>query len=148
MPLKQKIQDNLKAAMKSGDKRKVSVLRMISADIKNAEIKKKTPELADDEVVKLLASSAKKHEDSIVQFQTGGRAELAAVEEQELAIIKSYLPEELSREALNKIISETVARLGASGPAEFGKVMKDLMPKLQGRASGQVISELVKAQIK
>ncbi len=144
--LKEKLAADLKAALKQKDTRKISVLRLLLAEIHNQEIAKRQ-DATDADVMKVLSGSAKKHEDSISQFTTGNRPELAAAEREELEIIKTYLPETLSDTEVARFIDEAVAESGAQIPADFGKVMKILMPRLAGRASGQTVSEKLKAKL-
>lgn len=145
-PLKEELFSDLKEAMKQKHVRKTSVLRMLAADIKNFEIDKRRPASRED-VLKILSSSAKKHEDSISQFTAGSRLDLAENEKAELEIIRAYLPAQLDDQTLDKIIAETITEAGALSAADFGKVMKLLMPKIAGRASGQTVSQKLKAQM-
>lgn len=141
--LKEKISADLKDAQKNRDARRVSALRMILAAVHNQEIEKKH-EATDEEVLGVLSSERKKHQDSIAQFSSGGRTDLVEQEEAELAIVKAYLPAELSEEELRAIVLEAVAALGATSAGDFGRVMKVVMGKTRGRAGGAVISNLVK----
>ena len=147
MALKQKIQDDLKIALKNKDQARLSILRMLCSEIHNAEIEKRK-DATDEEALAVLAGAAKKHEDSITQFKTGGRDDLVQKEQTELDIIRSYLPAQLTEPEIKALIAEAVAETQAEGPVDFGKVMKKLMPKTKGRANGQVVSALVKEQIK
>ena len=144
--LKDKLAADLKTALKEKQARKTSVLRMIAADVKNLEIQNRKP-ASDEEVMKVLSSSAKKHQDSITQFKSGNRPDLVAQEEEELSVIKSYLPEQMSEAELAKLIDESIAESGAAAAADFGKVMKVLMPKTKGRADGQTVSRMLKAKL-
>lgn len=143
---KAQIAEDLKTALKSRDGLTVSILRLLLSDIHNLEIAKKGL-AGEDEVLAILRKSVKKHEDSISQFRQGNRPDLADKEEQELKLIKKYLPEPLAPAELLALVEKAVAKTGASGPKDFGKVMKELMPKIQGRAEGSRISELVKSQL-
>jgi hypothetical protein len=145
-PLKEKLAADLKAALKAKASRRISVLRMMLSDLHNQEIAKKQ-EATDSDVMKVLSSAAKKHEDSIAQFATGNRPDLVAGEREELEIIKAYLPKALSDEELDRLVGEAITDSGATEAAEFGKVMKVLMPKIAGRASGQIVSEKLKAKL-
>ena len=144
--LKEKIASDIKEAMKQKNTRKTSVLRMISAEIKNLEIdKQKTA--TDEDVMRVLQTNAKKHRDSIAQFTAGNRPDLVQTETEELAIIQLYLPEEMSDEELTRTIAQAVKESGASSAADFGKVMKILMPKIAGRANGQIVSQKLKEKL-
>jgi len=144
--LKDQITADLKTALRHKDAVRLSTLRMINAEIKNLEIAKRS-EAADEDVRKVLAGAAKKHQDSITQFQSGNRPDLAAQETAELEIIKSYLPAQLSRAELDDLIQSAISEAGTSAAADFGKVMKILMPKIQGRASGQIVSQKLKEKL-
>ena len=137
--LKEKLQNDLKAAMKSRESNTVSVIRMLQAAIKNKEIEKKD-ELTDAEVVKLLQGEKKKHLDSISQFETGGRADLVGKEKSEVAVIEQYLPAAMPEEELQKIVETAAAAAGG----DFGRAMGAAMAKAAGRADGARVSELVK----
>ena len=144
--LKEKLAAHLKAALKQKDSRKISVMRLLLAEIHNQEIAKRQ-DATDADVLKVLSGSAKKHEDSISQFTAGNRPELAAAEREELEIIRTYLPEALSDVELGKLIDHVLAESGAQTAADFGRVMKILMPRLAGRASGQIVSEKLKTRL-
>lgn len=141
--LKEKISSDLKEAQKNRDAEKVSALRMVLAAIHNQEIEKKRP-ASDEDVMAVLSSERKKHLDSIDQFTKGDRADLVEKERGELAIIKAYLPEELSEAELKKIVVAAVAETKSTKAADFGKVMKVVMSHARGRADGVIISKLVK----
>lgn len=152
MNLFEKINDDFKQILKSGDSLRISVLRMLSAAIHNREIEKRTklakenkpPEpLTDDEVLEVVASEAKKRREAIEGFEKGGRQELAEKERKELEILQGYLPEQLSREAIAKAVEEAIGSTGASGPKDVGKVMGYLSPKLKGKADMTRVSKLV-----
>jgi uncharacterized protein len=156
--MKQKLMDDLKAAMKSGDKLKLSVIRNVQSTLKNKEIDdrvkpvdpndKRTPDQKDDEsVMAVLKSLVKQRKDSIEQFTAGGRQDLVDQEKAELSVLESYLPQQMSREEIEAIVSEAVQSTGAKGPKEMGAVMKIVIAKTQGRADGKLVSELVKAKL-
>lgn len=141
--LKQKLNDDLKTAMKAKDSTTVSTVRMLLSAIKNKEIEKKG-ELTDAETVKLLQGDKKKHLDSIAQFTEGGRADLAEKEKAEVAIIEKYLPVQMSEAELQGLVAAAVTESAAGGPADFGTVMKAVMAASGGRADGAKVSALVK----
>ncbi len=140
--LKQKLNDDLKQALRSGNKLECSVLRMLLSAIHYAEINKLAP-LDETEIIGVIAKDAKQHKESILAFKQGNRQDLVDKETAELAIIEKYLPEQMGREdvvaAARKVIEET----GAQGPRDKGKVMGKLVPQLKGKAEGQVINEVV-----
>jgi uncharacterized protein YqeY len=146
MSLRDTIDGDIKTALKSGAKDKVSALRMLSAALKNKQIDKRRP-LTDDEVVETVRSLIKQRKDSIEQFAKGGRQDLVDKETAEVAVLEVYLPQQLSREEVESLVRSAVAESGAQGAKDMGKVMKALMPKLGGRADGKLVSELVKAAL-
>ncbi len=143
MPITDRLSDDLKTALKGGDKDRLSVIRMAKAAVKNREIEKKDP-LNDEEVCGVLMSLARRAKDSIEQFSKGGRQELADKEERELAIIQAYLPRQLSADEIRGIVKDVIQEAGAAGPGDMGKVMKSVMSKVKGQADGRLVSELVK----
>lgn len=143
MGLREKIDADIKDALKSGAKDKVSALRMLSAALKNKEIDKRRP-LTDEEVIETIRTLIKQRKDSIEQFTKGGRQDLADKETAEAVLLEVYLPQQLTREELEAMVREAVARTGAQGARDMGKVMKALVPMAAGRADGKLLSELVK----
>ncbi|MBT3182734.1 MAG: GatB/YqeY domain-containing protein [Deltaproteobacteria bacterium] len=146
MKFKDKIGDELKGAMKARDTGAVAGLRMILAAIQNREIEKRG-DLDDDECVRVLSTLAKQRNESIDMYKKGGRDDLVQREAAELALIKSFLPAELSSDELARIVDDAIAESGASGPGDMGKVMKIVTPKTRGRADGKAVSELVKTKL-
>jgi len=146
MSLGEQLADDLKAAMKSGDKDKVSILRMVKSSIKNQEIEKKSA-LDDKEISSVFRSFVKRAKESIDQYSGAGRTELAEKEQRELKIIQNYLPEQLSEEDARKVIKEVVSEVGAAEPGDMGKVMKALMAKTGGQIDGKMASSLVKESL-
>ncbi|MDH5767547.1 MAG: GatB/YqeY domain-containing protein [Nitrospirota bacterium] len=143
MSLLQKFDDDLKIAIKTSDKLKVSVLRMAKAALKNRQIEKRA-ELSEDEVLSVISMLSKQRRESIEQFSKGGRDDLSEKERQELAILQSYLPNQLSPEELDRIIKETINESSAQGVKDMGKVMRLLMPRVKGVADGNVVNQRVK----
>ncbi len=143
MSLAEILSDDLKKALKAGQKDVLSVIRMIKAAVKNKEIEKGDA-LSDEEIHGVLMTLAKQRKDSIEQFSKGGRQDLAEIEARELSIIQSYLPKQISKEEVEEIIKNTVTESNANGPKDMGKVMKAVMAKVKGRADGRLVSELVK----
>ena len=138
-----RLQTEVVTAMKAKDKDRLGVLRMLQSAVKQVEVDERR-ELSDEDVVKILSSYARKVKDQIKSYGEGGRAELLAAAEAELAIVAEFLPAELSDEELEKIVRETVAETGAAGVKDMGNVMKALMPRTAGRADGGRVSALVK----
>src|SRR5512139_1243121 len=143
MGLREKIDGDIKDAMKAGAKDKVSALRMLSAALKNKQIEKRAP-LTDGEVQDTVRSLIKQRKDSIEQFAKGGRQDLVDKETAEVAFLEVYLPQQLAKDEVEKIVREIIAQTGAQGAKDMGKVMKALMPVLAGRADNKLVSELVK----
>ena len=146
-PLWDRILEELKAAMKARDNLRMSVIRGLKSDLKYKEIEIGR-DLTDEDCIAVLRSAAKKRKDAIEAFKKGGRGDRADEEEAELAIIKEYLPTELSDEQLATLVDEVVAEIGAEGPKDFGGVMKAAMAKVAGRADGKRVSAVVSAQLK
>lgn len=140
--LKQKLSDDLKQAMKSGDTVKRNTLRMLMAAINNAEIAKKAS-LEDGDILGLIAKEVKQHQESIESFKAGNRADLVTKEEAEMAVLQAYLPEQMTREDIVAEARKAIAEVGAQGPGDKGKVMQRLMPGLKGRADGKEINAVV-----
>ena len=148
MFLKEQIVSDLKVALKSGAQFKTGVLRLLIAALHNREIDKHSKGLGDalidEEALQVLASEAKKRKESIEIFSKGERPDLAAKEEQELEIIKNYLPKQLNSEEVEKAVEEIIDRSGAK---DFGQAMKAVMQELRGKADAQGVSELVKKKL-
>jgi uncharacterized protein len=149
MTLQERVDANLKEAMRAKDATKLSVLRMLKSALKYAAIAKSgaEAELSDGEVVQVIRKQAKQRQDSIESFEKGGRAELADKEKEELAILNSYLPQAMSADELAKIVRETIAEVGATSKAQMGAVMKALQAKVSGRADGKTLSAEVQKQL-
>ncbi|MGB9637365.1 MAG: GatB/YqeY domain-containing protein [Microgenomates group bacterium] len=145
--LKQEIEQQIKDALKSGDQVRLSTLRFLLAAIQNEEIAKKR-ELSDEEIVTVVQRQIKQHRESIEAFSKGGRSDLASKEEDELTILSTFVPQQLSPEELRKIVQEVVATFTESDKKNFGKVMGAVMGKVKGRAEGNIVSEIVKEIIK
>ena len=145
MNLRERISEDLKSAMKSGDKIRLETLRTMRAVLLEKEIEKRGgPGMTAEDEVATLNSAAKKRKESIDLFTKGGRPELAHQEELELAIIQEYLPRQLTAEEVAGFIREAVVQTGASGPADFARVMPLVMKQVRGKADGKVVQDLVK----
>jgi uncharacterized protein YqeY len=146
MSLKEKILQDIKEAMKAQDRLKLSTLRLLMAEMKNKEIAAKG-ELKDQEILALIQKAVKQCQDSIEQYKKGGREDLAEKEGEEMKILKTYLPKELSQEELLKIVDHAISTTGALSPKDMGRVMKEVIPQTQGKADGKLVSELVKKRL-
>ncbi|RXZ77167.1 GatB/YqeY domain-containing protein [Paenibacillaceae bacterium] len=142
MNLSEQLNDDMKEAMKSRDKFKLSTIRMVRAAIKNQEIDLKRT-LDDNEVLDILSREIKQRKDSLQEFIKAGREDLATSLAAEIDIISVYLPEQLSEEEIKVIVQQTIQETGASSKAEIGKVMSALMPKVKGRADGKLVNRFV-----
>jgi uncharacterized protein YqeY len=149
MSLTQRIDEDLKEAMRAKDATKVSVLRLLKSALKYAAIEKAgaEAELSDAEAAQVIRKQTKQRQDSIESFEKGGRAELAAKEKDELSILQSYLPQSMTAEEIAKVVRETIAEIGATSKAQMGAVMKALQPKAAGRADGKTQSQEVQKQL-
>lgn len=146
MALKQQILDDIKTAMRAGDKDRLGVLRMLSAAIKQREVDERI-ELDDAQTLAVVEKMIKQRKESADQYTAGGRAELAEKELAEIEILKHYLPEQLSDAEIDALIEETIAATGASGIKDMGKVMGELKPRVQGRADMGEVSKKIKARL-
>ncbi len=144
MSLKQRIPEDLKQAMRSGDERRKIALRMLQAAVHNAEIAQ-GHELDETGVVTVVRKEVKQRRDAIEQFQKGGREDLAAKEQAELTVLEAYLPEQLSRAEIERMAREVIAEVAARGPHDRGRVMGPLLQRIAGRAEGREVSEVVGA---
>ncbi|MEK7238062.1 MAG: GatB/YqeY domain-containing protein [Nitrospirota bacterium] len=143
MHLSERLSEDLKKALKAGEKDALSVIRMIKAAVKNKEIEKRTP-LGDEEINGVLLSLARQRKESIEQFSKANRQDLVEKETRELSIIKSYMPRQLTEEELKAVIEDAIKEIGAGSPKDTGKVMKFVMAKVKGQVDGKLVSELVK----
>lgn len=146
MSLKIKLTDDMKAAMKSGDKERLGVIRLINAAIKQREVDERIM-LDDTQVLAVLEKALKQRRDSVSQFQAAGRNDLADKETYEIGVIQSYLPAQLSAAEVDAAIAAAIAESGAAGPKDMGKVMALVKPKVAGRTDMGKLSELVKAKL-
>ncbi|MDQ6911366.1 MAG: GatB/YqeY domain-containing protein [Verrucomicrobiota bacterium] len=149
MTIPERIDSDLKDAMRAKEAARLGVLRMLKAAVKNAAIEKggATATLDDAEATQVIRKQVKQRQDSIEQFEKGGRPELAAKEKEELAILNSYLPQAMSSEELAQVVRETITETGATSRAQMGVVMKALQTKLAGRADGKTLSQEVQRQL-
>jgi hypothetical protein len=146
MSLEERLVEEMKQAMKSNDKLRLSTIRMIRSALKNKEIELRK-KLEDDDVVKVMQVMVRKGEESVEQFQAGGRADLVEKEKKEIEILRSFLPQPLSQEEILKIIDQSIQETQASSPKDIGKVMKAVMPKIGGKADGRLVNQLVKERL-
>ncbi len=146
MGLEERLLDEMKEAMKSNDKLRLSTIRMIRTAVKNKEIEQRK-RLDDETILRVIQGMVKKGEESVEQFKLGGRMDLVEKETKEMEILRSFLPQPMSQEEILKIIDQTIEETKASSLKDMGKVMKSVMPKLGGRAEGALINRLVKEKL-
>ena len=148
MALKEKLQNDLTAAMRARDEVRSSTIRMILTAIKNEEVSgKEARELSDAEVITVLSREAKKRREAAEAFELAGATDRAANEKAEGVIIAEYLPAQLSESEIKEMIAAAISETGATGPQQMGLVMKSIQPKIAGRADGGLVSSLVKAAL-
>jgi uncharacterized protein YqeY len=145
--LKERIDQDLKDAMRAKEELTTSVLRMLKSAVKYKEVEPGAKALEDGGVLSVIATLIKQRRDSVEQFRNGNRNDLAEKEEREIVLLQRYLPQQLSAEELLAEVKAAIAAAGAAGPKDMGAVMKALLPKVQGRAEGRAISDAVKAQL-
>ncbi len=146
--LKQRIQDELKTALRGGDEARKTVLRLLVAQIKNAEVEARTDGrggvLSDSDVLALVRREIKQHEESLLEAQNAGREDLVAQQQAELDVLKEFLPKQLSREEIVALAKQVIQELNATSPKQHGQVMKALQPKVKDIADGKLVNEVVR----
>jgi len=143
----EQIKSDVVEALKAKNSEKAGTLRFLLSELKNREIELATsdkPEMTDEEVMSVIRHEIKKRKESIEAYQKGNRPDLVEKEQKELALLSSYLPAGMSQEDLEKIVKDSIAAVGASSPADFGKVMGLVMGRVKGQADGTQVSEMVK----
>ena len=146
MTLKTRLTDDMKAAMKGGDKASLGVIRLVNAAIKQREVDERV-ELDDAQVLAVLEKMVKQRKDSVTQYVAADREDLAEIERAEIVVIERYLPEKLGEAEVAAVIDAAIAETGASGPADMGKLMGVLKPRLAGQADMGEVSKLVKQRL-
>ena len=146
MALREKLDEDLKSAMRAKDSLRMNTVRALKSAIKYREIELMKP-LDDAGILGVVATEIKRRRDSVEQYRAGNRADLADKEEAEIKLLQEFLPQQLTREEVEAKVAEAITRVGAQGPKDMGAVMKALLPEVQGRADGKVVSELVKQRL-
>lgn len=146
MSLKDRLMADMKTAMKARQKEKLTVIRSMRSAIRQAEIDGKT-ELNDDGVISIISKELKMRQDSLAEFQKGGRDDLVAKTKEEIAVIMPYLPEQLSEDAIKALVKDAVTKTGASSPKDMGKIMKLIMPEVKGKADGKLVNSIVREML-
>ena len=153
MSLRQRIEDDIRTALKAGDKQRLSCLRMVKSKVQEKQVELRgtegrEAELSDDDVTNVVSAYAKQRRDSIESYEQGGRKDLAANERAELEILTAYLPQQMSEDEVSAIVDDAVRESGASEPKDMGAVMKLVMPKVKGRADGKLVNRIVQSRLK
>jgi len=143
MTTAERIAEDCKNALKTGDKQKLSVLRMVKAAAKNREIEKGSP-LTEDDIQEILRTFIKRGKESIEQFSKAGREDLVKKETEELSVIQPYLPQQLSNDEVEALVKDAIHETGAREPKDMGRVMKAVMEKAKGRVDGKIVNEFVR----
>lgn len=146
MSLLSDLNEDIKTAMKSHDKERLSVLRMVKASLQNATIAKRE-DLSSDEEIAVVSRERKQRNDSLEEFKKADRPDLVQAIEKELVIVNEYLPKQLSEEEVRNIVKDTIVEIEASSMQDMGKVMSALMPKVKGMADGKLVNQLVKEEL-
>ena len=146
MSLEERLVEEMKQAMRTNDKLRLSTIRMIRNAVKNKEIEQRK-KLDDGVILQVIQGMVRKGEESIEQFRAGGRMDLVEKEQQEIETLKSYLPQPLSQEEILRIIDQSIEETQSSSLKDLGKVMKSVMPKLEGKADGKLINQLVRNRL-
>ena len=144
--LKEKLQQEMKDALKSGNSQKRTLLGMVLSSVKNKEIEKRT-ELTDEDVIGVISSEIKKRKDSVEQFEKGGRPELAEGERKEAEMLMAYMPEQMSEEDIRSEVKKTIADMGVKDVKEMGKLIGAVMAKIKSKADGTLVSKIVKEKL-
>lgn len=147
LSLQEKINEDLKAYMKSKDTFKLGVVRMVKGAVQLEKINLKKEELSDEEIIKLISKQIKMRKDSITEFTKAGRDDLVQQNEKEIEVLKEYMPEEMSEEEVINIINEAISTTGASNIKEMGKVMREVTPKVSGRFDMGRVSSIIKEKL-
>ncbi|MFM1651512.1 GatB/YqeY domain-containing protein [Brevibacillus sp. B_LB10_24] len=146
MSVMERLDQDLKQAMKDKATVKLSVIRMVKAAIKNEEISKGS-QLSEDDVLTILGRELKQRRDSLHEFEKAGREDLAGKTREEMEILTSYLPVQMSEDEIRQIVRETISQVGAASKKEMGKVMGAIMPKVKGKADGTLVQKIVSEEL-
>ena len=147
MNLESKIQEEMKAALKAGNRTKLETLRGLIAQIKDERIKKRPDELTENDVLTVIQRAVKRRKESIALYTQGNRKDLADKEQKELEILQQYLPKQLSRDEIIKSVNQVIEQVGATSVKDLGKVMGSVMKQLQGRADGKEVHQIVRERL-
>ncbi|QXE00469.1 GatB/YqeY domain-containing protein [Terribacillus sp. DMT04] len=143
MSLTERLNQDMKTAMKARDKETLSVIRMVKASLQNEAIRTGNDTLSEDEELTVLSREVKQRKDSLQEFQEAGRDDLVQKQEAELQVLKGYMPEQLSEEELEDVIKQTITEVGATSKKDMGSVMSAVMPKVKGKTDGSLVNKIV-----
>ncbi|MEY8733571.1 GatB/YqeY domain-containing protein [Peribacillus frigoritolerans] len=146
MSLLERLNNDMKQAMKNKEKDKLSVIRMLKASIQNEALKQRQ-DLTDDEELTVLSRELKQRKDSLQEFENAGRSDFVDKVRTELVYVEAYMPQQLSEEDISKIVNETILEVNATSKADMGRVMGALMPKVKGKADGSLVNKLVQQHL-
>jgi len=146
MAVREKLDEDMKDALRAGDKLRLSAIRLLRSQLKNEAIQRQR-ELTEDEELSVLSSAVKMRKEAIEKFKEGNRQDLVEQEQAELAVVRSYLPEPLSEEQISRLIDAVVSQTGATGVSDLGSVMREIMPQVRGRADGGFVNKLVREKL-
>ena len=147
MSLREKILEDIKTAMKNKEADRLSAVRFLQSAIKNREIELRPNAITEQDIIGVIKKMAKQRKDSIAEFEKAGRTDLAEKEKFELGVLEDYLPQQMSPDAVAKIVDEVIKSQGATSQKQMGAVMKEVMARTSGQADGKVISDLVKSKL-
>ncbi|MEH7334024.1 GatB/YqeY domain-containing protein [Neobacillus drentensis] len=147
MSLLERLNNDMKQAMKNKEKDKLSVIRMVKSSLQNEAIKLGVKELSEDVELTVLSREVKQRKDSLHEFDKAGREDLVEKLRAELAVVELYLPKQLSEEELSEIVTQTISEVGAKSKADMGKVMAAIMPKVKGKADGSLVNKFVQQHL-
>mgnify|MGYP001082697637 CR=1 FL=1 len=142
MDLKSRLNQDLKEALKAKDEVKLRTVRMLLTAIKNLEVEKMTL-ATDEDILQIMSKEIKKRQEAIEMYEKGGRQDLAQAERQEIEVIQSYMPKQLSEEEIKEIAKKVISELNLKGPKDVGVAMKAIMPQVKGRADGKLVNKIV-----
>lgn len=147
MNLLERLNNDIKQAMKNREKDKLTTMRMMKSSLQNEAIKLGTSELSEDQELTVLSRELKQRKDSLLEFESAGRQDLVDKIHSEIEIVEVYMPEQLNEEEITKIVKQTIEEVNASSKADMGKVMGALMPKVKGKADGSLVNKIVQQQL-
>ncbi|QSS99003.1 GatB/YqeY domain-containing protein [Pontibacillus sp. ALD_SL1] len=147
MSLLERLNQDMKEALRNKEKERLSVIRMVKSSLQNEALKLGKDELTEEEELTVLSREIKQRKDSLQEYKSAGRDDLAQKDERDIEIIQSYMPQQLSEDELDAIVQETIAEVGATSKKDIGKVMSAIMPKVKGKADGSLVNQFVQKHL-